>query len=261
MSLLLHLIKIILLYTIIKAPTNTQFSFYIVWIRVVFLSSAAFKAWMKICSQIWKLELTGSSRTTDNPSRSRAQSPPGSCSSSRTTDNPILKFWFSGIKTNVSLPEWGKRAKIRSSCPTFSCCAFFERYVKLFRHVCEVVWQVWHTFGQDLEILYMPRNSRGIWDARQMFFFLCFYGRRHENAFTAKLKILCNNNRKYCAFLHVAPTPFRPLSQVKCKKIRLKSHFMQGIVRMAEFTVEHGATNLYLSTKHSDFPPLSMICC
>lgn len=93
------------------------------------------------------------------------------------------------------------------------------------------------------------------------FFFLCFYGRRHENAFTAKLKILCNNNRKYCAFLHVAPTPFRPLSQVKCKKIRLKSHFMQGIVRMAEFTVEHGATNLYLSTKHSDFPPLSMICC
>lgn len=176
MSLLLHLIKTILLYTfilytIIKAPTNTQFSFYIVWIMVVFLISAAFKAWMKICSQIWKLELTGSSRTTDNPSRSRAQSPPGSCSSSRTTDNPILKFWFSGIKTNVSLPEWGKRAKIRSSCPTFSCCEFFERYVKLFRHVCEVVWQVWHTFGQDLEILYMPRNSRGIWDARQMFFF------------------------------------------------------------------------------------------
>lgn len=49
MSLLLHLIKIILLYTIIlytiiKAPTNTQFSFYIVWIMVVFLISAAFKA-------------------------------------------------------------------------------------------------------------------------------------------------------------------------------------------------------------------------
>lgn len=36
------------------------------------------KGWMKICSQMWELEVAGSSRTTDSPTRSRTQSPPGS---------------------------------------------------------------------------------------------------------------------------------------------------------------------------------------
>lgn len=143
----------------------------------IFLISAASKGWMKICCQIWwTLELTGSSRTTENPSRTRAQSPPGSCSSIsadrlkaqqlkiRIQRNKNKTFFFFTRMKHTC-------AKIRAGCPTFRCSEFFERYVKLFRHVCRVVWQIWHTFGQDLEIPYVLRNSRDIWDAQQMFFF------------------------------------------------------------------------------------------
>lgn len=122
--------------------------------------------------------------------------------------------------------------------------------MKLFRHVCEAVWQGWHTCGHDLEIFYMLRNSRGIWDARQMFFFLNVFmlgdmrttfhkwtlaiKEAHKPSRPLKVRDsqTCRNlqsswqTENFVRFCMLHLYLFRPLSHFKSKKIRLKSPFM-----------------------------------
>lgn len=211
---------------------------------------------MEISSQIWKLKLAGNSGITDNPTRSGAERLPGSSRSTPSTpqhecfsvpqqitlSSNSLKLQFSGTKTNISLPEWGKHVQnISSCCPMFRfffCLRGMWNYlgpsVKLSDRSGTCLVGIWRFFVCFVTLSF--------WDAQQMFSLVVFMNmqravspeKRHET-FTVKL-----TNRRYGS-RHV----------IACCNIYT---FVFKISFHIKVSCRRQLTSWHFSTKHFVFP-------